>query len=213
MPPEYRSAYPEYYSAEAAEAWSRAHMTPDELEAERMRLLEEQYGSLSFWRTIGRALLQGVSLGWSDEAIARYESWRRGTSYEEEWQRQMAINNALASVDPVAWAAAEFAASAAWNAAPFGAGARGLAAIRNAGILGAATSAASLAGASSTGTDHIERALLGVAAGGPLAFVGRGFSFARPTFPTQVAVDSAFVTAPNLAFQAQIPTQLPMVQY
>jgi len=211
MPPEYHAAHPEYYSAEAAAAWSRAHMTPDEIEAERMRLLEEQYGSLSFWRTIGRALLQGVSLGWGDEAIARYESWRRGTSYEEEWQRQMAINNALASVDPVAWATGEFAGSAAWNA--LGPTATGLAALRNAGLIGAATSGLSLMGASPSHTDDLERLALGAISGGPLATVARGFTFARRPPRGQFVIDSAFQTAPTLAFQAQIPGQLPMVQY
>ncbi|MCC6735137.1 MAG: hypothetical protein IT534_03280 [Bauldia sp.] len=211
MSPEYRAAHPQHYSAEAAEAWSRARMTPDELEAERIRLLEEQYGSLGFWRTLGRALWQGVSLGWGDEAIARYESWRRGTSYEEEWQRQMAINGILASIDPVAWATGEFAGSAAWNA--LGPSATGLAALRNAGIIGGVTSGLSLMGASPDHTDDLERFALGALIGAPLAAVTRGFTFAGQPSATQFAVDSAFATAPTLAFQAQVPGQMPMVNY
>lgn len=107
MSPEYQALNPEYYSHEAADAWTRAHMTPAEIEAERLRLMEGQYGSLSFWRTIGRALWQGVTLGWGDEGVAWYESQRRGTSYEEELELQRQTNEALRSIDPVAFGIGE----------------------------------------------------------------------------------------------------------
>lgn len=187
-------------------------MTPAEIEAERLRFLEEQYGSLSFWRTIGRALWQGVSLGWGDEAVAWYESQRRGTSYEEEWQRQMAVNGALASVDPAAWAAAEFAGSAAWNApflfGPLGA-ARGIAALRNAALLNGATGGVSLAGSGGPG-NRLQRFALGAVTGAPLGFVGGGYTQAWPGISRtgQFLTDSALTTAPTMAFQAQIPGSL-----
>ena len=50
----------------------RAHMTPAQIEAEHLRQLEEQYGSLSFGRTIARALWQGITLSLGDELVALY---------------------------------------------------------------------------------------------------------------------------------------------